>query len=106
MEHEDRESKIFPDVDSTNVFITCHNLTTDFLIYATDMGDIVYFHVEEWAVAIEYKHNVGINHIFVDSTGTRLIFFDVKSQGYLFDAVRRLSFNGNRFFIVVVLYLR
>lgn len=53
------------------------------------MGHIVYFHVEEWAVAIEYKHNVGINNIFVDAAGTRLVFFDAKSQGYLFDAVRR-----------------
>lgn len=90
MEHEDRESKIFPEADSTNFYITCHNLTTDFLIYATDMGHIVYFHVEEWAIAIEYKHTVGISNIFVDSAGTRLIFFDVKSQGYLFDAVRKL----------------
>lgn len=62
-------------------------MTTDFLVYATDMGDIVYFHVEEWAVAVEYKHTVGINKIFVDSAGSRLVFFDVKSQGYLFDAV-------------------
>lgn len=90
MAHEDRESKIFPEADSANVFITCHNLTTDFLVYATDMGHIVYFHVEEWAIAVEYKHSVGVNNIFVDSAGTRLIFFDVKSQGYLFDAVSGL----------------
>lgn len=70
------------------------------MVYATDMGHIVYFHVEEWAVSVEYKHNVGINSIFVDSAGTRLIFFDVKSQGYLYDTVRCLLIFFSNYFII------
>lgn len=51
------------------------------------MGHIVYFHVEEWAFANEYKHAVGISSIFPDSIGTRLVFCDIKSQAYVYDAV-------------------
>lgn len=78
---------MFPDANTTNVFITCHALTTEFLIYATDMGHIVYFVVEEWALASEYKHAVGINSLHVDSAGSRLVFIDIKSLGYVYDAV-------------------
>lgn len=65
----------------------CHELTTDFLIYATDMGHIIYFHIEEWAKALEYKHTIGIMKLYADPAGTRLIFFDMKNKGYLFNAV-------------------
>ncbi|RZB40660.1 WD repeat-containing protein 19 [Asbolus verrucosus] len=85
--HEDRETKIFPDSSSPNLYITCHALTTDFLIYGTDMGNIVYFHVEEWALASEYAHTVGITDIFTDPAGTRLVFVDIKGEGYVYNAV-------------------
>ncbi|EFA01913.1 WD repeat-containing protein 19 isoform X3 [Tribolium castaneum] len=85
--HEDRETIMFPNANSPNLFITCHFLTTDFLIYGTDMGNIVYFHVEEWALAHEYKHEVGIVNVFADPAGTRLVFVDIKGQGYVYNAV-------------------
>lgn len=85
--HEERESRIFPDANSQNVFITCHSLSVDFLVYASDMGHLVYFHIEDWAVSNEYKHTVGINSVFGDSVGTRLVFCDSKSQAYVYDAV-------------------
>ncbi|KAG5897933.1 hypothetical protein JTB14_014047 [Gonioctena quinquepunctata] len=84
--HEEKESIIFPE-DNESMVITCHELTTDFLIYATDMGHIVYFHLENWTRAMEYKHIIGISDIYVDLAGTRLIFIDIKSNGYVFDAV-------------------
>nr|XP_022918657.1 WD repeat-containing protein 19 [Onthophagus taurus] len=87
MEMDERESIIFPNENSSNVFITCHFLSTDFLIYGTDMGDIVYFCIEEWSFSIEYKHAIGILDIYVDPAGTCLIFIDSKKQGYLFNAV-------------------
>lgn len=67
--------------------ITCHELTTDFLIFATDMGHIVYFHIEEWSKAMEYKHIIGITKIHTDPAGTRLVFLDSKAKGYLFNGV-------------------
>lgn len=89
--HEDRETILFPDSNSENIVITCHALTTDFLIYGTDMGHVVYFHVEEWARASQYKHAVGLVEIFPDLAGTRLVFLDIKSHGYLYNAVIYLN---------------
>ncbi|KAK4886815.1 hypothetical protein RN001_003086 [Aquatica leii] len=85
--HEDRESIIFPDSNSPNVVITCHALTTDFLIYGTDMGELVYFCVEDWMLANDYTHSVGIKDIFADPAGTRLVFVDMKTQAYVFNNV-------------------
>nr|CAI5868921.1 unnamed protein product [Callosobruchus analis] len=84
---EDRESILFPDDDNETMVITCHELTADFLVYATDMGHIIYFHMEDWARALEYRHAIGITSIFVDLAGTRLIFLDIKTKGYIFNAV-------------------
>ncbi|KAF5289365.1 hypothetical protein FQR65_LT11876 [Abscondita terminalis] len=85
--HEDRESIIFPDSNSPNVVITCHALTTDFLIYGTDMGQLVYFCVEDWMLANDYKHIVGIKNIFSDPAGTRLVLVDAKSKAFVFNNV-------------------
>nr|CAH7760831.1 unnamed protein product [Callosobruchus chinensis] len=84
---DDRESILFPDDDNETMVITCHELTADFLVYATDMGHIIYFHMEDWARALEYRHAIGITNIFVDLAGTRLIFLDIKTKGYIFNAV-------------------
>lgn len=51
------------------------------------MGHIVYFHIEEWSKAMEYKHIIGITKINADPAGTRLIFIDSKIKGYLFNGV-------------------
>lgn len=90
---EDKESITFPDNQNENVIITCHELTTDFLIYGTDMGDIIYFHIEEWAKAVEYRYSVGITHIFADPAGTRLVFIDTKSKGHVFNGVRNIMLH-------------
>lgn len=51
------------------------------------MGQLIYFCVEDWKIANEYKHAVGITDIFVDPAGTRLIYFDIKRHGFLYSAV-------------------
>lgn len=88
MSYEDRETIIFP-INDQNILITSHHLTNDFLIYSTDIGNIVYFHVEEWSVACEHKHTVGITDIYADPAGTRIVFIDIKSQGYVYNAVSK-----------------
>lgn len=82
---EERESIIFPGKSEDN--ITCFAITADFFIYGTDSGDVVYFCLEEWSISHEYKHSVSLTDIFVDVSGTRALLFDVKSQGYLYNAV-------------------
>ncbi|KAF7280794.1 hypothetical protein GWI33_005520 [Rhynchophorus ferrugineus] len=85
--HEDRESIIFPEPTNDSLVITCHELTTDFLVYGTDMGHIVYFHIEDWAKASEYKHVIGIRNLYLDPAGSRLVFVDVKGHGYIYNTV-------------------
>ncbi|XP_030765268.1 WD repeat-containing protein 19 [Sitophilus oryzae] len=85
--HEDKESIIFPESSNDTLVITCHELTTEFLIYGTDMGHIVYFHIEDWAKATEFKHVIGIRNMYLDPAGSRLVFVDVKGHGYVYNAV-------------------
>ena len=35
---EERENKLFPDKEQEDQRITCHDVTNDFLIYATDVS--------------------------------------------------------------------
>lgn len=51
------------------------------------MGHIYYFFVEDWAYATEYRHETGIRDIYADPAGTRLVFFDDKGHGYVFNPV-------------------
>lgn len=84
---ENCESKLFPDSPSQDHTITCHILTSDFLIYATDMGDLFYFFMEDWKNVVEFHHPVGIRAIYPDLSGTKLVLYDAKSEGYLFNPV-------------------
>lgn len=85
--HEDKESKIFPDGNNEHAVITSHCLTNEFLIYSTEEGYINYFFVEDWMYATEFKHSCGVRNIFCDPAGTRLVFIDDKSHGYIFNPV-------------------
>ncbi|CAH0560259.1 unnamed protein product [Brassicogethes aeneus] len=89
--HEDRETIMFPNASTKQCVITCHALTTDFLVYATDMGQITYFHIEDWAVAGEFSHEVGITDLYVDPAGARLVFLDIRGKGYVYNAFTNKS---------------
>lgn len=92
---------MFPEASNQNLVITCHDLTTDFLVYGTNMGHIVYFHIEEWSKAIEYKHNFEISNIYVDPAGTRMVLIDGKGLGYVYNGV---SLHEILFFLLVLLF--
>ena len=81
---EDRESKIFPETGKNDV-ISCMALTADFLIWATDMGSIGYFFLEDWTIVSEFKHITGIKDIVAEQSGTKLAIIDSKNQGYVFN---------------------
>ncbi|XP_049780005.1 WD repeat-containing protein 19 isoform X1 [Schistocerca cancellata] len=84
---EDREMKMFPDETKQEMNITCHSLTTDFLIYATDMGHIHYFFIEDWKIVVDFQHTIGIRSIYSNQSGSRVIFIDDKSEGYIYNPV-------------------
>ncbi|XP_033742140.1 WD repeat-containing protein 19-like isoform X1 [Pecten maximus] len=84
---DERESKLFPDMDQQDSRITCHNMTQDFLIYGTDNGGINYFFIEDWQMVNEFRHVVGIRRLFPDPSGSRVIFIDDKSDGFVYNPV-------------------
>nr|CAD7453895.1 unnamed protein product [Timema tahoe] len=86
-DNEDKETRLFPDEHTPDIKLTCHALTTDFLIFASDMGHIQYFFIEDWKIISEYKHTVGIRLVHADQSGARLIVVDDKSEGYIYNPV-------------------
>lgn len=64
--------------------INCLVLTIDFLIFATDLGNLVYFALENWTTVIKYRHTMGIKKLFADVEGTKLVFIDDHNQGYVY----------------------
>ncbi|XP_055855460.1 WD repeat-containing protein 19 isoform X1 [Episyrphus balteatus] len=82
----DKITQSFPGAISglNDAVITSHLLTNEFLIFATDLGHLVYFSLEKWALSTKYKHNMGIKSLSCDSEGTKLIFFDDHQQGFVF----------------------
>ncbi|XP_078534454.1 WD repeat-containing protein 19 isoform X1 [Lissotriton helveticus] len=80
---EERETRLFPALDD-KCRIWCHALTSDFLIYGTDTGVIQYFYIEDWQYVNEYRHTVGVRKVFPDPSGTRLVFIDEKSDGFVY----------------------
>ncbi|XP_058834907.1 WD repeat-containing protein 19 [Topomyia yanbarensis] len=83
-----REPKVFPDEIRGMVesIITCLTLTNDFLCFATDLGNIVHFSLERWSTVLQFRHQVGIKALFTDLDGTRLVFLDDHSHGYVYIA--------------------
>ncbi|XP_033607097.1 WD repeat-containing protein 19 isoform X3 [Cryptotermes secundus] len=84
---EDRESKMFPSQHPLDMNITAHALTTDFLIYASSMGHIHYFFLEDWKLVTDFQHTAGIRELYADQTGIRLIVVDDRSEGYVYSPI-------------------
>ncbi|XP_012499967.1 PREDICTED: WD repeat-containing protein 19 [Propithecus coquereli] len=89
---EERETRLFPAMDDT-CRILCHALTGDFLIYGTDTGVIQYFYIEDWQFVNDYRHPVSVKKIFPDPNGTRLVFIDEKSDGFVYCPVNDATYE-------------
>ncbi|XP_054993579.1 WD repeat-containing protein 19 isoform X2 [Sorex araneus] len=89
---EERETRLFPAVDD-KCRILCHALTADFLVYGTDTGMIQYFYIEDWQFVNDYRHSVGVKKIFPDPNGTRLVFIDEKSEGFVYCPVNDTTYE-------------
>ncbi len=50
-------------------------------------GGIYYFYIEDWNFVNEFRHVVGVRKLYPDPTGTRLIFVDDKSDGFVYNPV-------------------
>ncbi|CAD5124243.1 DgyrCDS12539 [Dimorphilus gyrociliatus] len=82
----ERESRLFPENES-DCKVTCHDLTPEFLIFATNTGGIFYFYLEDWQYVNEFKHITGITYLTSDPYGTRLVFIDDKADAFVYNPV-------------------
>lgn len=71
---------------------TCVTVTNDFVIVGTDTGSIEYFYFGEWTSlpGSELRHSHGIKSVFANATGTRVLFIDDESRGFLYNPVNSL----------------
>ena len=51
-------------------------------------GHLVFFYLEDWTVVNEYRHTMGLRHVFPEVNGTRVVFVDERSEGHIFNPVR------------------
>ncbi|XP_004681546.2 PREDICTED: WD repeat-containing protein 19 [Condylura cristata] len=56
-------------------------------------GIIQYFYIEDWQFVNDYRHPVGVKKIFPDPNGTRLVFIDEKSDGFVYCPVNDATFE-------------
>ncbi|CAL8084188.1 unnamed protein product [Calicophoron daubneyi] len=84
---ESRERRIFPDHSDSSAKVTSFQLTRDFLIFSTNTGKLVHFHLEEWAYLNEYHHSCGIESVFPNPTGTRVVFIDDRGMAFIYNPV-------------------
>ncbi|KAK2489183.1 hypothetical protein MC885_016782, partial [Smutsia gigantea] len=56
-------------------------------------GVIQYFYIEDWQFVTDYRHPVGVKKIFPDPNGTRLVFIDEKSNGYVYCPVNDATYE-------------
>ncbi|XP_001606822.2 WD repeat-containing protein 19 isoform X1 [Nasonia vitripennis] len=89
-----RDTKMFPDQSALSSRITCHALSADFLVYGDDMGNIVYFYLEEFKQAIKYSHSHGVKQVYLDANGSQLCFMDNKLDIYVYDPINESIFQA------------
>ncbi|CAF1070981.1 unnamed protein product [Rotaria sp. Silwood1] len=83
---EERHSIMFPLPDTNDGKIVCYSLTKDFLIYGTDKGTLIFFHIDEWQIVNKFdKHKTSIQKLFTENFGTSVAFIDQKGDGYLYN---------------------
>ncbi|XP_030375229.1 WD repeat-containing protein 19 [Scaptodrosophila lebanonensis] len=83
---KDKLQQCFPNALPTlsDAVITCFGITQDLLIFATDIGHLVFYSLEKWDVCSIYRHSMGITSLYPDIEGTKTIFIDDNNQGFIY----------------------
>ena len=66
-------------------------------------GQIKFFYLEDWQYVNEFRHVVGVRKIFPDPTGTKIIFIDDKSDGFIYSAVSTFILAFFFYFVALTL---
>ena len=67
-------------------------------------GQIKFFYLEDWQYVNEFRHVVGVRKIFPDPTGTKIIFIDDKSDGFIYSAVSTFILAFFYFFALTLIF--
>ncbi|XP_062135942.1 WD repeat-containing protein 19 [Drosophila sulfurigaster albostrigata] len=84
---KDKMQASFPSALPTmpsDAVITCFALSQELLIFATDIGHLVFYSLEKWDTCTIYRHSNGIRQLFTDVDGTKIIFIDEHGQGFVY----------------------
>ncbi|XP_011499935.1 PREDICTED: WD repeat-containing protein 19 [Ceratosolen solmsi marchali] len=90
-----KDTKMFPDQSILSSKITCHALSADFLVYGDDIGNIVFFYLEEFKQASKYTHKNGIKQVYFDANGSQLCFIDNKLDIYVYDPINDIILQAS-----------
>lgn len=93
---ESREGRLFPDDDDKSKILS-FALTTDFLIFGNEMGQIKYFYIDDWNYVNEYRHVCAVRKLFPDPSGANLVFVDDKNDGFVYCPVNDASHEIGQF---------
>ncbi|CAG2173153.1 unnamed protein product, partial [Oppiella nova] len=89
-DYESRDLKSFPDGAGSSVGngkVTTLCLTNDFLIFATDLGSIEFFMLEDWVMVGVYRHTTGIKMISANVSGIRVAIIDDRNDAFIYNSV-------------------
>eukprot|EP00746_Dinoflagellata_sp_MGD_P124561 gnl/MRDRNA2_/MRDRNA2_59159_c0_seq1.p1 gnl/MRDRNA2_/MRDRNA2_59159_c0~~gnl/MRDRNA2_/MRDRNA2_59159_c0_seq1.p1 ORF type:complete len:1372 (-),score=249.48 gnl/MRDRNA2_/MRDRNA2_59159_c0_seq1:124-4239(-) len=83
----DGRTTIFPRKEDDRT-ITCASITGNFLIYAHSHGRLQYYSLVDGTEVNEYKHSgIGINKIYPNHEGTRVVVIDTMGGAWLYNPV-------------------
>ena len=75
---------IFPEINDECGLITFAAMTPFFLMFATNIGKIIHFDLEEVVKINEYTHDCGIVSVFPQlGNGTKYVFIDVVNRAFI-----------------------
>lgn len=80
---------IFPQTTAGNegVQVTDVHVNDQFIMFCTTHGSINIFSLEDWTMVSEYRFDIGIQSIYPNRLGTRIIFVDETHAAYLYNPV-------------------
>ena len=85
-----RQEATLPEKDSGK--ITSFKVTENFVMYATQGGNLGMFSLIDFQMVMDYKHNGnGIRHISTNASGTRIAFIDTSNAGFILNPTSEVT---------------
>eukprot|EP00397_Hematodinium_sp_SG-2012_P002124 GEMP01002130.1.p1 GENE.GEMP01002130.1~~GEMP01002130.1.p1 ORF type:complete len:1334 (+),score=291.61 GEMP01002130.1:56-4057(+) len=80
-------TQIFPRQEEERGVVTCSLIQGDFLIYANNLGSLMYYSLTDNAEVNGWKHTDGIRRIFPNQTSTRVVIVDTRGKAMVYSPI-------------------